>query len=308
MSSRVNKKILKSKTKDYIFVYALLFVPISLWAFFFFTTNFSSIAMAFQSIDYFGNRSWIGFDNFVQFINECLSDGDVLSISLINSLKNYIICLVICNPLYIFFSYYIFKKTRGSRFVQSISMVPRIIPGMVISLVFMNFVQDALPDIFLKTFNVEMPNLFRDAKYTYGTTLFYTIWLSFATSLIVLPNAINGISQEIFESAELDGVDNIFTELWYIILPLIYPTLETLFITGFAAFLTQAGPLITFWLYNAPQETWNMGYYYYKQTFAVVNESGYPVLAAGGLIMTVIIAPLTHLLKYCLEKFGPSED
>ena len=32
---------------------------------------------------------------------------------------------------------------------------------------------------------------------------------------------------------------------------------------------------------------------------------GYPLLSAGGMIMTVVIAPLTILLKQLLEKFGP---
>ena len=37
-------------------------------------------------------------------------------------------------------------------------------------------------------------------------------------------------------------------------------------------------------------------------------EMVYPMLSAGGLVMTLIVAPLTLLLKWALEKFGPSED
>ena len=38
------------------------------------------------------------------------------------------------------------------------------------------------------------------------------------------------------------------------------------------------------------------------------NQMGYPLLAAGGFLMTLLIAPLTNLLKYLLEKYGPGED
>ena len=38
------------------------------------------------------------------------------------------------------------------------------------------------------------------------------------------------------------------------------------------------------------------------------SEVNYPNLAAGGLIMTIIVAPLTLLLRRVLEKYGPSED
>ena len=97
-------------------------------------------------------------------------------------------------------------------------------------------------------------------------------------------------------------------ELWYIILPLIYPTLSTFLVTGFAGILSNAGPLTTFYLYDAPYETYNMGYYYLIQTTRVSDQSGYPILAAGGLIMTLLVAPLTHLFNHLLEKFGPEVD
>ncbi len=303
------RKVLEQKYKNYIFVLLCLIYPVGLWAFFFFTTNIKSIVLAFQEIDYYGKATFNGFNNFKAFFEMLFKDGDYLGISFINTLKNYIIPLVICMPLYLIFSYYIFKKTRGSKFVQFVSMIPSIIPGMVISLVFKLFVETSLPQICKAIFNVQdFPKLFNDPKYTYGVTLFYTIWLSFSTSLIVYPNAMNSIQQEIFESSELDGIDNFFSEMWYIILPLIYPTLSTFLITGFTGFLMNSGSLVTFWLGSAPLETYNLGYYYYVKTFIEANEMGYPILSAGGLIMTLIVAPLTLLLKWALEKFGPSED
>ena len=34
----------------------------------------------------------------------------------------------------------------------------------------------------------------------------------------------------------------------------------------------------------------------------------YPELAAGGLILTAISAPLTYLVKFVLDKIDPVED
>ncbi len=306
---RKMKKTINQKYKNYIFVFLCLLYPMGLWAFFFFTTNVNSILLSFKKINFFGKETFVGFDNFKLFFDTVLKDGDLLQQSFINTFKNYIIPLFICLPLYLIFSYYIFKKTRGSKFVQSISMVPRLVPGMVISLVFKLFVETTLPNIASTVFGVkEFPNLFKDPQYTYGTTLFYTIWLSFSTSLIVYPNAMNSIQQEIFESAELDGIDNFFSEMWHIILPLIYPTLNTFIITGFTGFLMDGGSLITFWMYYAPGEVYNVGYYYYIKTFQASNEMGYPMLSAGGLVLTLIMAPLTLVLKWALEKFGPSVE
>ena len=34
----------------------------------------------------------------------------------------------------------------------------------------------------------------------------------------------------------------------------------------------------------------------------------YPFLSSLGLLMTIVAAPLTLIVKYLLEKFGPSVD
>lgn len=293
--------------RSYMFVIAILAYPLGLTIFFFSTINILSIIMSFQSYDYFGNATFVGFKNYAEVIKTAFEGGELFAISLANSLLMYIIPLFIMLPLYIFFSYYIFKKARGGRLTQFVSMITRLIPGMVFALTFKMMVESALPSIFLQ-FGVDMPKLFGDPKYTFGTTIFYTCWLSFSTSLIVYPNAMNSIQQEIFESASIDGCDNIFSELWYIILPLIFPTLETFLVTGFASIFENSGPLITFWLYDAPREVWNVPYFLYIRTFRSSNTMGHPFNAATGVILTAIVAPLTMLLRWALDKFGPSVE
>ena len=112
-----------------------------------------------------------------------------------------------------------------------------------------------------------------------------------------------GISPDIFESAKIDGVSNMFQELRYIILPLIYPTLTTFLITGFAAIFSNGGPLLEFYYTSAPSYVSNMGYYFTRAVLVDATEFSYPKYAAGGLILTVLIGPLTLLLKRFLEKF-----
>ena len=191
-------------------------------------------------------------------------------------------------------------------------MIPAIMSGLVIALVFVNFIGDngafAYITKSLKLNGGKWINLLNSEKYAFKTTIFYMIWLSFSTSLIVYPTAMRGISPEIFESSKIDGVTNMFQELWYIILPLIYPTLTTFLITGFAAIFTNGGPILEFYYTDAPDYVSNMGYYFTKMILLDGTEFSYPKYAAGGLILTVIVAPLTMLLKWALEKFGPKTE
>ena len=292
--------------KDNLFVYSLIGYPLILFCIFYVGINFNSIILAFQSIDGTG-KHFAGFKNFQLFWQEMTGSGNLLFYSLINSLKMYVINLVICMPLYICFSYLLFKKCLFNRVISFLVMVPSIMSGLVISLVFVNFIGSNGPLTELcRIFGInegKWLNLLYSEEYAFGTTLFYSIWLSFSTSLLVYPTAMRGISPEVFESAKIDGVSNMFQELRHIILPLIYPTLTTFLVTGFAAIFSNGGPLLEFYYTEAPSYVSNMGYYFTRAVLVDATEFSYPKYAAGGLILTVLIGPLTLLLKRFLEKF-----
>ncbi len=302
----------KRKTlKTNLFVYSLIGYQLILFAVFYVAINFNSILLAFQRIDGTG-KHFAAFDNFKTFLSELFGRGNLLAYSFINSIKMYFINLVICMPLYILFSYLLFKKCFLNKAVSFLIMIPAIMSGLVIALVFVNFIGDngafAYITKSLKLNGGKWINLLNSEKYAFKTTIFYMIWLSFSTSLIVYPTAMRGISPEIFESSKIDGVTNMFQELWYIILPLIYPTLTTFLITGFAAIFTNGGPILEFYYTDAPDYVSNMGYYFTKMILLDGTEFSYPKYAAGGLILTIIVAPLTMLLKWALEKFGPKTE
>ena len=301
----------RNKLKKNLFVYSLIAYPLILFLIFYVVVNFNSILLAFQTIDGSG-KSFAGLNNFKTFLSEMFGEGNLLSYSFINSIKMYFINLVVCMPLYVFFSYLLFKKCFLNKTVSFLVMIPSIMSGLVIALIFVNFIGSNGP----LTFIMERTgwnggkwlNLLYDEKYAFGTTLFYMIWLSFATSLIVYPTAMRGINPEVLESAKIDGISNMFQELWYIILPLIYPTLTTFLITGFAAIFSTSGPLLEFYYTDAPDYVSNMGYYFTKMILVDGTEFSYPKYAAGGIIVTIIVAPVTILLKWALEKFGPATE
>ena len=294
------------RVKDNLFVYSLIGYPLILFCIFWIGTNFNSIILAFQTIDGTG-KHFAGFKNFQLFWQEMTRDGNLLFYSFVNSLKMYAINLVICMPLYIGFSYLLFKKCLFHRVISFLVMIPSIMSGLVISLVFVNFIGSNGPLTELcKTFGInggKWLNLLYSEEYAFGTTLFYSIWLSFSMSLLVYPTAMRGISPDIFESAKIDGACNMFQELRYIILPLIYPTLTTFLVTGFASIFSNGGPLLEFYYTDAPSYVSNMGYYFTRSVLVDSTEFAYPKYAAGGLILTLLIGPLTMLLKRFLEKF-----
>ena len=307
----MNTKKKKFNIRNNLFVYSLIFYPLLLFIIFYIVQNFNSIILAFQRID--GHeKSFAWFDNFKDFLGEAFSDDAILNYSLRNSLIMYAVSLVICIPLYILFAYLLFKKCFMNKFISFTVMVPQIMSGMVTSLIFVQALGSSGPTKWLfEAFNInggEWFSLLWKENTAFATVIIYNIWLSFAMSLIMYPNAMRSINPEILESAQIDGVNNMFQELWYIILPLIYPTLTTFFVTGVAAIFTNAGPLLELYYTSAPKYVYTTGYYFTRQILTDTTEFSYPKYAAGGLILTLVSTPITLLVKWALEKFGPSEE
>ena len=309
------------------FILAFISYPILLFLIFYVYVNISSFVLAFQKIDALDNKTFLSgaylFDNFKLFLSYIFGRGDEfgLGYGFFNSIKTYFLNLIICMPLYLSFSYLIFKKCFLHNTIRTVSMLPQIISGFVIALIFSTFVSNKnfdapLMQLFSKLNIVDSggrPIDILDSSHAYVTCVIYAIWISFGTNLIVYPNAMKEINTEVIESSKLDGVSGIYQEMRYIILPLIFPTLETFLVTGVAGLFTNDLGLLTFYGGAAPAETRTIGYIY-NAILLSISQGGagatsmYPMMAAGGLIMTLIIAPITLLLRWLLEKYGPSTE
>lgn len=292
----------KKQIKKYVFVCSALAYPAVLFFVFWCGTSVTSLLMCFQKIDYAGNATWNGLENFKLFIKYFFGADDRVNIGAKNALILYALNLA-CLPLSILQAYLIFKKCWGHALMRALIMIPSIISSLLMGRIFMKVIDWALPSII-----PNMPNLLQDPKYAFWTTWFYGFWASGSTALIIYPNAMNAVDKEIYEAAEIDGVSSMWQELWFIILPLMYPTLSTMIITGFAGAFMNASSLTIFYKYSAPVEAYTLGYHYFVQVANAKSQVAFPPLAAGGLLMTVVIAPLTLLLRWAMEKYGPSED
>lgn len=80
-------------------------------------------------------------------------------------------------------------------------------------------------------------------------------------------------------------------------------------ITGVASIFVNQINLYSFYGGTAHASVQTFGYYLYMATKQADGDYGsYPRLAAFGLILTAVAIPLTLLVRWLLEKFGPSED
>ncbi|MBR7111236.1 MAG: sugar ABC transporter permease [Clostridia bacterium] len=302
-NTKKRKKI--GAKNETIFLVSILAYPMLLFAIFYLGVNFNSILLAFQKIDVDYNYHFAGFENFAKVFADLAGDA-TLRMAVGNSIKIFFLTLGIGMPLEILFSFYLFKKNMAHKTIRFMVMLPSIVSGMIMCLIFKRFVEQALPNMMTLLFGTEIPNLLSNKDTVFGTVVFYMLWTGFSSSLILYPNAMNGINNSVIESAHMDGCNN-FQELWYIVLPLILPTITTFVVTGISGILMLSGPLLAFWYYDAPIETYTSGYY----LFALVMRTGstvhnYPYASAIGIVFTLFTIPVTFLVKYLLERLDPT--
>lgn len=297
----------KNNFTKYGFIAAVFAYPAALFLLFYVFVNVNSIILAFQSTDAAGHTTFVWFENFGTFFSQMFDPSNAVYKSFFNSIWMFLLNTAITFPLNIIFSYYVYKRFFCYKIIRFVVMIPAIVSGFIFALLFGKFVEQGIPVIASEVFGAENPpQLLFDEKYAFGTTIFYSIWTSFSLSLIVYSNAMGQIGDEIIESAQMDGA-NLFRELWSIVLPQIYPTISTFLITSLSGVFMSTGSVLTFYMYDAPPSVQLYGYYITQQVILQVANSRivYPILSAGGIVITLVTAPIVFGAKRLLDRHDP---
>lgn len=306
------EKKVNPKRADLIFYIAMMAWPTLQFIVFYIAVNFNSFLMAFQKLSLNGEVLEWTFEHMSVVAKKLLGrDGTTIYLQAAKrSFQVYFVTLFIGTPLGLFFSYYIYKKLPFSGGFRVLLFMPSIISGIVMVAMYKYFVGSAVPYISETIFGKEMKlGLLasrQESNVKFTTIMFFLVWSGFGGGVLMYSNAMSGVSQEIVDSAHLDGAMGL-REFWYITVPGIWPTLSTFLITGVAGIFTNQAGLYSFFGDTADIDLQTYGYRIYVNTLRA-QTTGYPELSAFGLYMTAVALPVTYLVKYLLERFGPSED
>ena len=301
----MKKKKSKIDRGDLIFYCIFMAWPVLQFLVYYVGVNINSILMSFQYNTIVDDQIVTDFFSLEQYkrVFEWFSNADFKNYLSV-SVKSYLITTLIGLPLGLLFAFYIFKKLPFWGGFRVILFLPSILSGVVVARIFSDYLSAGAPAIFGE--DSVLGSLLDPTKKKYFPVLmFYNIWIGFGTAVLMYSNKMSAIPEEIIESAHLDGAMGV-KEFWYIVLPLTYPTLSVFLVTGIATIFTNQYNLF---LFHGDPEWRTLGYYMYILAGSTVgHEQEIPNVAALGIILTVIAIPLTFGVKYCLDKFGPSED
>ncbi len=315
MSNSIKRKSKVGKEGNVWVYVALMAFPVLQFLIFYVLVSLNSFKLAFH--EYKGpvfrlEDSW-GFDNFKKGI-EFLS-GDGLSFIKV-SLIGYFTHLCIGVPLGLLFSFYIYKKKFMSGTFRVLLFVPSIVPATIMVAIYSQFCDSVLTDAIRGVFNLdisEFDDLTKNADTRLYVVLFYNVFVSFGTSVLMYSNKMTSIDPSISEAAMLDGASQL-QEFWHVTLPMSYSTISVFMVTSVALIFTNQLNVLSFYGWSNvgfPNDVKSLGAYFWLETSTATtawDERAMARLSALGLIMSCIAIPITFTVRYLLNKFGPSEE
>ena len=224
-----------SKAKRRWFIFLMLAFPVAHFLVFFVYINVNTIVMAFQKLNFFQNTvEYAGLHNF-ELIFRDLDRSPLLGKAIINSLMFIPVTNFILLPLSIISSYVLFKKVLLHKWYRAIFFFPSILSIVILTMVF-SFMFDSTFGVFndlLKAVGLDewQRTWFGDKRTAMPMVFVYCIWAGIGFNVILLNSAVSRIPLEVIEYGQLEGV-SMMRELWQVVVPMIWPTITTVFVLG----------------------------------------------------------------------------
>ncbi|MFP3852836.1 MAG: maltose ABC transporter permease MalF [Anaerolineales bacterium] len=253
-----------------------------------------------------GYQVVIGFDNFVKLFNSPALRGPFIQVfiwtiffALLSVLFNFalglFLAIIFDDPL-----------IRGRKFIKTLLILPYAIPGVIGILIWRGMLNPHLGVI--TTNMVDLlgwaPAWFTNQWWAKAGILLVNTWLGFPYMMLICSGALQAISRDIYEAAEVDGASP-WNRFWSITLPLLLVSVGPLLI---AAFTFNFNNFTVIYTYNEglppiPGTPTPAGYtdILISYTFRLAFESGrgaqYSYAAAITIMIFLVVATAT-LFQY----------
>lgn len=253
-----------------------------------------SVINSFTEWDGYSDKKWVGFSNYVKILQDSVFHQSVVNDLIIVVFKELFIVL-----LAVTFSIALTRiRLRRSEklFLRFLYYIPNILSVIVITMVWRFFFNLGLFDEILRLLHINATAANGwISDFPIQIIIFVASWCGIGTFMIILITAINNISAEIYEAAEIDGAGQ-FRQLFSITLPAILPqiryTVVTILTTSLAANMNLVLPFTN----GGPgTSSMVMGLYVYKNAYTTY-EVGYANAAAVILMLiSVTLAATVNL-------------
>lgn len=203
------------KTQRKLIITLFLLIPLTLLFVFTYLPAINMISYSFTDWKGYGAKNFVGMQNYINIF----SDPEIFSV-LKNSLYYFVGGLIQLGLSFVF-AVILNSKIKGKGFFKSLFFFPYLINGVAISLMFLFFFQPSgTLDTVLSMLGLDgmIRQWLGDAHYVNFSLAFTSIWRFFGYNFIIFLGALQSISDEVLEAADLDGAGD-WQKIRYIYIP-----------------------------------------------------------------------------------------
>lgn len=292
------KKMKQKNVKRNIFIFCMLALPILQFLVFFVYVNFNTILMSFQVR---GQTVTWGLGNYTRFFKEIGAKAE-FGYAIRNSILfgiNDIFLLLIS----VIFAFFFYKKIAGAGMFRLVFFLPSVI-SMVIFVMVYKYMFDY--GIVAKVFGLFglgefAPKIEYGADYLVYLVMFYCLWVGTGYNILIIGGAMANLPEDVMEYSRLEGV-NYFTELFRIVIPMIWPTISV-------GILGSVTVMFTLFMQIDLLTEYGGAFGQAKSIAYVINSivkgnGNLEWASTLGICFTIIAIPIIITVRVVLEKVG----
>ncbi|MBS7368964.1 MAG: sugar ABC transporter permease [Oscillospiraceae bacterium] len=211
--------------QKYITTVLFLLIPLALLILFTLIPAFNMGVYSFQKRDQLGvSVEWVGFDNYIRLF----TDESYLK-TFANSIY-YLFGSFVQLAFALFIATLLCSKIKFANFFKGVLFFPYMMNGVAVSLIFRRFFQkgdgitntEGTLNSILVMLGAEPVKWLSTPSIVNFCLVFASVWRYIGFDIVMFIGAIQSISPDIYEAADLDGA-NAWQRFWYIIFPSIRP-------------------------------------------------------------------------------------
>ena len=286
------------KTQKYITTIVFMLIPFALLIIFTYIPAAKMIGYSFQERDQFGvNPKFVGFDNYVTIFK---------TPEYFSTFKNsiyYLFGSFIQLGLALFIATILCSKIKFRNFFKGMLFFPYMINGIAVAIIFKRFFMSGNFGYDVGTLNTIIQSFGHDPIKFLSTEglvnvclVFVSIWRYIGFDIVMFIGAIQSISPDIYEAADLDGA-NSFQVFRYIIAPGIRPIILLQMI------LAVKGAISVYEIpYVITGGTFGSSTFVIQTTEVAFKFHKYGLACAMAVVLTIIIVIVTAIQKICFKE------
>jgi len=246
-----------------------------------------------------GNNPFVGITNYVKLFR------DKNFINSINITLRYVVITVLSRfVLGLFIALLLNENVKGRGIARSIIIIPWAMPVVVVCLVFVqmfDFQYGIINYVFITIGIIKEPIKWLSNKdLALPVAMFVNIWKGTPWAVIIFLAGLQGIPEELYESAEIDGA-NALKKFWYVTLPMLKPVslvisllliIWTIKDFSIVYVLNKGGPA---------HATEHLTIYIYHKAFEGLRMG---ISSAAGVVMLVVTIIFTIAYLGLLDRAG----